>query len=115
MTVESLRAREQAAWMPVRATISRVTRVSDGAGGTTETWGTHLTGVRCRVDLPSSGAEEQVAGQIQSVATVIVTVPHGTDVTARDRLTVDGRTFEVVAVLVGSYSTNRTLACEVAT
>jgi len=40
-----------------------------------------------------------------------ITVPAETDVRAGDRVVVDARTFEVLAVLAGSYETARRVVC----
>jgi head-tail adaptor len=48
-------------------------------------------------------AAELVAGErIQSRSAWMITLPAGTDVTAKDRISVGSRTFQVLGVLSGS-------------
>ena len=87
--------------LPDTATISRVTRASDSAGGWTETWVTAASGVACRI-MPRyqiSGNEGPAAGSQQAVAQWALTMPVGTDLRAGDRVVVASRTFEVYALL----------------
>ena len=83
--------------LPDTATVSRDTEVSDGAGGWTVTTATSGP-VACRV-APAGGREAVIAGKLDSVAAWTITLPALTDVTAKDRIVVGARTFEVAAVL----------------
>lgn len=87
--------------LPDTATISRVARASDGAGGWTETWSTAASGVACRI-MPRyqvSSTEGPAVGTQEAVAQWALTMPVGTDLRAGDRVVVASRTFEVYALL----------------
>ena len=88
----------QALALPDTATRTRKTYVSDGMGGQTASETT--TSYACRI-APTSGRELEIAARLTSAVTFTVTLPYDVDVTADDELTVDGRTFKVVAVLAG--------------
>ena len=98
--------------LPDTCTIQRKTSVSDGGGGTTETWGDHATGVACRV-APVGGGETGTAGdRIRDETTHVITVPAGTDVTEADRLVVGGQTYEATAVRRrGAWEITRRVEC----
>lgn len=98
-TLAEMKTRQQAA-MPDSCVVKRLTRASDGAGGSTESWATAAT-VACRY-APARGAEQQAAGKLAAVGVWTVTVPQGTDVRATDRLVIGTRTFEVVTTAAGS-------------
>lgn len=84
--------------LPDTCTIQRKTAVSDGGGGTTETWADHATGIACRI-APASGGETGTAGdRVEDETTHVVTLPALTDITEADRLQVDGQVYEVTAV-----------------
>mgnify|MGYP000981949564 CR=1 FL=1 len=84
--------------LPDTATRTRKALVPDGMGGHTETPSTET--YACRI-APTSGRELEVAARITSAVTFIVTLPYDADVVADDELTVNGRTFQIVAVLRG--------------
>ena len=88
----------QALALPDTATRTRKTYVSDGMGGQTPSEST--TSYACRL-APTSGREVEVAARVTSAVTFTVTLPYDADVVASDELTVNGRTFNVVAVLQG--------------
>lgn len=89
-----------ASW-PDTVHITRATRTSDNAGGFTTSWATVAT-VAGKVQPDLTQPAEPVAGDRQSsVQRWWVRLPHGTDVTTRDRLVVGTRTFEVVGVIGG--------------
>ena len=96
---------------PATATIQRFTRVSDGAGGQTETWATAST-ASCRV-APSGRAPEEraIAERMSAVSIWTLTLPADTSVLVADRIAVGTRTFEVVAALARSYETARRVIC----
>ena len=83
--------------MTSQATILRLTRGPDGAGGFLETWNAIGT-VPCRV-LPLSGRERLLAEQVAHVGDVRIWFPLGTDIRAEDRITVGSSTFEVTGVV----------------
>lgn len=98
--------------MPDSVAISRVTSVSDGYGGGTETWATAAT-VAGRVS-PSGYApdERAVAQRLGNVSSWVITLPALTDVRVTDRLVVGARSFEVKAVLgARSYEVSRRAVC----
>ena len=109
--MEAMRAVQSAA-MPDSCTVKRLTVTSDGAGGQTDSWDTSAT-VNCRLGrLGSSGEERIIADRLAAVTPVLVTLPSGTDVGPHDRIEVDSRTFEVVAVLAtGVWETARRVVC----
>lgn len=85
--------------LPDTAQVQRVTRQSDGAGGSTETWTTIAT-VACRVSpMGNLPVERAIADRLTGVQFWAVTLPAATDITAADRIVSGGRTFEVVGVL----------------
>lgn len=96
--MEAMRAVQSAA-MPDSCTVKRLTLTSDGAGGQSESWDTSAT-VSCRLGrLGQSGEERAIAERLAAMTPFVVTVPTGTDIQPEDRITIAGRTFEVVAVL----------------
>lgn len=91
--------------------ITRGTLTSDGMGGFTQSWAAVGT-VTGRV-WPSteSGAERLIADRITEADAWIITVPQGTDVVAKDRITESGRTFEVVSAIAHTWETARRVVC----
>lgn len=88
--------------LPDTATISRVARASDGAGGWTETWSTVASGVACRLMFTQNLGEGPAAGTQQAASGWALTLPLGTDIRAADRVVVASRTFEVNSLLTAS-------------
>lgn len=96
--------------LPDTAVVKRDTLTSDGAGGYTTSEATVAT-VACRV-APSGGREAVIAGRLDAVATWTLTLPALTDVTAKDRIVVGTRTFEIAAVLdPRSWEIGRRVLC----
>lgn len=95
--------RESEKFLPDSCVIQRVTYTRETDGGQTEAW-TDLATVACRV-APSGyqASEPVVADRPVQQATYIVTLPAETDVTARDRISWSGRTFQVVSVVPRSW------------
>jgi len=92
-------ASEQLAAMPDTCTITRPQRMSDHAGGETNT-STVVGAVACRYEPESRRAVVAVvAGAVVTLAYWTFTMPAGTDVRAGDLLTVGARTFAVAGVL----------------
>lgn len=91
--------------------IRRATFTKDAAAGDVETWA-DLATVACRV-APSSyqQAEREVGGQTAQAVTYVVTLPAGTDVTARDRIAWLGRLFGVVSVVPRTDEITRRVFC----
>lgn len=72
---------------------------SDGAGGTVTTGATTVATVACRLaPNQTSDREAIVAAGLQAQTVWRLTVPQGTDLTAKDRVEIGSRTFEVMAV-----------------
>lgn len=84
--------------LPETCVVQRKTAVSDGGGGTTESWASHVTDVPCRI-APLGGGETGTAGsRVIDETTHVVTLPAGEDITEADRVVVDARTYEVTVV-----------------
>lgn len=85
--------------LPDSCVIERRTLASDGQGGGSETW-TALGTVSCRLSPEKrSGEEEYVrADSMAEERNRILTVPHGTAIEGRDRVTTGGATYEVSSV-----------------
>lgn len=101
-----------AATMPETAVIERLTLVSDGAGGQDEDWVAVDQDPDILVDgnLParlspagSTPVERAIAEREDVEEAFVVALPAGADITFQDRITVAGRTFDVVARLETSY------------
>lgn len=100
--------------LPGSAIIQRFTNVSDGMGNFDQTWANVGT-VRARLypQTVRSMAENANGGaQMISETRWFVTMPHGTNVTAKDRLLIDNRTFEIYQVN-NSESFQTAVRCEV--
>lgn len=93
-----LRATQELA-LPGSVVVQRKTYASDGMGGFSETWAV-LGTVDGRIyPQRDRGAGELVAGgQVLSVTRWWATLPVGTNVSARDRLLYQSRTWEVIRV-----------------
>lgn len=105
--MSSLLAANDLVWMraqqeriqPGTAVISRATLNSDGMGGNTETWGAIGTVTARLYPMAQRSDREMVTGgQIVSKSRWFVTMPNGTDVQPTDRVTMEGRTFEVTFI-----------------
>lgn len=97
--------------LPGTVSVSRVTLASDGMGGATETWAAVSTGAG-RVSPAISGEDRIVGGENVNEAPWTVTLPAGTNVTVRDRITAGSATYEVVATSGNrSYETCVRCAC----
>jgi SPP1 family predicted phage head-tail adaptor len=94
--------------------ITRRTLTADGMGGFTEMWAAAGT-VSGRVwPAQESGAERLIADRITETDAWVITVPYNTDVVAKDRITADSRTFEVVTAIAHTWETaRRVVATEV--
>lgn len=72
---------------------------SDGMGGYTETWGTAGTVTGRVYPMVRRGMAEGIGGaEVISETQWFATLPYGTSVTARDRISWNGRTFEIARV-----------------
>lgn len=92
--MDAMRATQESL-LTVSCTINRFTSVSDGMGGQTETW-TAVATVGCRLNpRQTQPADATIANAPRNVSGWIITLPYGTDVHDRDRITIGARTFEV--------------------
>ncbi len=97
--------------LPDSCAIQRVSQVSDGAGGYTESWATVAT-VACRVSPSGRQPEERaIADRLSATVSYTVTLPALTDVTTRDRLVIGGRSFEIQGVLSRTNEISRRCVC----
>lgn len=87
-----------------RCAISRYTPASDAAGGEVWTWRTVADEVPCHVDYPAGNERDSNGDVARAVARRVVFVPSTVDVTGRDRIAVDGTTFEVTHVAARTRS-----------
>jgi len=86
--------------MPGSAIIQRATLASDGMGNFNQTWLAAAT-VPARLypqTLRGMGEDTSGGAQVISMTRWFVTLPYGSTVTASDRLSIDGRTFEIYQV-----------------
>lgn len=97
--LESMRE-ELEAILPDTCHVLSVTRVSDGQGGFTETWGTATANIACRID-PYRGSGQVTGEQIAEYHTFVATLPYGTTVTTAHRLEVDSVTYSITSVASG--------------
>lgn len=95
------------ALLPDTANILEVTRVSDGQGGYNDSWGTATggTAVACRLDAAASagisnfqGNEVMRGGAVQPYGRWVATLPYNTTITTDNRLEINTRTFNVIAL-----------------
>lgn len=85
--------------MPGTIVIQRRTYARDVMGGMAETWAAAGTVTGRLYPQNTRAFGEPVIGErVTSESRWFATMPAGTDVTAEDRLSYDGRTFEVVRV-----------------
>lgn len=86
-------------FLPGTVVILRDLALSNGAGMQYDGYAAHGTVLGRIYPMQRRGMGEVVAGaQVLSVNTWFATLPAGTDVTARDRLSYEGRTWEVMRV-----------------
>ncbi len=98
--------------LPDTASIRRNTPVSDGQGGQTDAWA-QVAEVAARVGLTGrrSPEEREIAGRVAGTVLYTLWMPAGTDLTAKDRIVVGARTFEVVGVIQRSEELARQAVC----
>ena len=98
--------------MPDSCAVSRPTETIDETGSPAATYATIAT-VACRVAPgPFRDVEFVRAEQVRGVTDWVVTLPHGTDAEAGDRVIHGGDTYEAVSVLSGgTWETARRLGC----
>ena len=91
--------------LPDTGNILSVTRVPDGQGGYTDTWGTATASIACRIDASASrgvsnfqGSEVLTGGAIHPFGRWTCTLPYNAQITTENRFECNGRTFNVVAL-----------------
>lgn len=82
--------------LPGTAVLKTATFADDSGGGGSITW-TAAGTVPCRI-TPMSMDERLIANRIAEDANWLITLPADTAVNHRQRLAIDGRSFEVLAV-----------------
>jgi SPP1 family predicted phage head-tail adaptor len=100
--LEKIRA-EQAKLMTETVYVQHLTRVSDGAGGWTEVWQTVAT-TKGRI-ATQGGGETKRGGAVTADVSLIVTVPHDTDLRQDDRLQIGGKQYEIESIFERSEKT----------
>ena len=82
--------------LPGTCYLLSATLASNGKGEMLETWGTAGTAY-CRLDAKSSSEPVQ-GGEIRPQFTYMLTLPHGTTITDKNRVVVGSDTFQVTSV-----------------
>ena len=93
-----MQADAEAYLLPDTCNILSQSRVSDGQGGFTVSWGTAYASVRCRVDANPGGNEIPVAESLQEYGPYLLSVPHDTDLSPEDRIEHGGHTYSITSV-----------------
>ncbi len=88
-----MRAAQEAA-LPDTCHIRVRTKISDGQGGSTETWSTVVTA--CRIRPMSNEQVQRFADRLVGVSGWVITLPYGTAVALGDQVRLDGVDYEVV-------------------
>lgn len=111
LPIASLRALSEQ-YLPDTCNIQRGTETT-GGDGTSVSWSDLATGVACRVSPLAESASEALGADasLQAVAQWTIWLPAGQDVTVKDRLVYQGRTFEITRVGARSYEVIRELIC----
>lgn len=100
--------------LPATATIQRYTLQSDGMGNYDQVWAAVGT-VACRVypqNVRTMGENAASGAQVISETRWFVTLPYGTTITAKDRLRIGSRTWEIYQVN-NTESWQTAVRCEV--
>lgn len=75
------------------------TRVSDGAGGSTQSWGTVTRNVPCRVDTLFGTEHQRVGdGSARAFESLELCVPYDTALTSAMRVEHSGTTYNVIHI-----------------
>jgi head-tail adaptor len=83
--------------LPDTCALLTATTSSGGMGGWSETWGTALASVACRLD-PVRGSEQQAGGAVQPFYSYVLTLPYNTAINANYRVLHGGQTYNVKSV-----------------
>lgn len=90
---------EMAVLLPDLCSLERNETTSDGAGGLSDEWTPVATNQPCRLGpLGNYPEEREIAARLTDTTLASLVFPANTDVRARDRATVAGRTFEIIHV-----------------
>ena len=96
----SIRADIESTTLPDTCSLLTVSQAADGQGGVTDTWGTVTASVSCRLD-PIRGSEQTAGGAVRPYHSYVLSLPHGTTITAAYRVIVGASTFSVTSVDTG--------------
>ena len=112
LTAEELAsAREEAeGYLPDLVQIHRLTRVSDNAGGWSETWAPHGDPIPARLDFGDArygAGETGVPAQAGVLDAGILKVPTDADIQEADRVEIQGRLWEISLVRLASWGVLR--------
>lgn len=98
--------------LPDSAEVRRASATSDGLGGQDIAWTTIAT-LSCRLSLPTAGVPgmsmlgQMLGERIANRVIFVASFPANSDVRDGDRIIVDGRTYEVLSVINGSWEIAR--------
>lgn len=96
--------------MTSTVTVTRPSGSSDGLGGQTLSWATQSPTIGFRTTQLGQ-QERAVAERLGLVTPAVVVVPHDSTVAVRDRLTIEGHTFDVVGASADTEPVYRSLLC----
>ena len=85
-------------------TIQRAAASRTAQGGTRQTWSDLATGVPCRLDVLrglqiTASNEKEIDGALGVVLDYTLYLRHDQDITEKDRVILDGHTFQIQSVL----------------
>ena len=83
--------------MPDECDILSVAYTSDGEGGLTESWGTAVANVPCRLDY-RSGRENIAGAAVQSYNKAVLSLPYSTEIETTNRVQIDTSVWSVISV-----------------
>lgn len=84
-------------YMPSTCTIAYQTNTADTIGGWTESWTTRASSVPCRI-APLTGGENVEGERVMQGTGWVLTLHHDQTITATDRVTVGGKTYQVTRI-----------------
>lgn len=103
------------AFFAQRATVLKATKTRDSTGSPIEAWTDELVDVPCNVFRTAAAAaatEQMIAARETGVVSYTVSVANGTPINRKHRLKLDdGRTLEVVAVPVVTFTAVQDIYC----
>ncbi len=83
--------------LPDTCSILGVTRLADGQGGFTESWGTVASNIACRLDNINS-REQLVADAIQPFSRWWLTLPYGTNISTANRIVIGSEQYSIIGM-----------------